>query len=128
MKFLSFLIATFAVVAVAQANDCYAPWGNTVLDNSSVIAYRDDNPPAGQRCEKEWRSCSNGYLSGYYQYKNCREDMGCQTSFGYIPNYGSIRAYRYPSAPRREKCQSEMRFCNNGRFSGSYSYSHCYNQ
>lgn len=124
MKLLSILIASF--LSSAALADCLAPWGGFISENTSVTAYYKDYPQPGERCQSEWRTCINGYLTGFYQYQSCHEDMGCQTSFGYIPNYGSVRAYKEMNPSRGERCQSEIRYCQNGFFTGSYSYSSCY--
>ncbi len=124
MKHLIFsCLALFSSLAVAR--DCYAPWGGMVMDGSSVRAYREQRPVNGNRCEYEYRTCRDGYLSGFYRYQNCTEDYGCNTEFGYLYNGQSMIAYLNPQEYGGRKCQSETRYCSYGRFSGSYHYRYC---
>lgn len=123
------LIITAFLIAfshMASARDCHAPWGGIVRDGDDVIAYREPRATNGNRCEYQYRRCRNGHLSGYYRYRNCYEDYGCDTTeFGYLYNGQSITAYLNPAEYGGQRCQSEIRTCRYGRLSGSYRYRYC---
>ena len=50
---------------------CALPWGATIAHGASVTAYQSTTVPLGQTCLSQTRSCSNGALSGSYQYASC---------------------------------------------------------
>jgi hypothetical protein len=52
--------------------------GQTVANGSSVTAYQASTVPSGQSCALETRTCTNGTLSGSYQYASC--SVASQTS------------------------------------------------
>jgi hypothetical protein len=67
-------IKPFAVAG----KSCVTPWGTTVPDNTSVSAFNKStgtyDPSSGQYaadCLEEDRHCTNGVLSGTYQYQTC---------------------------------------------------------
>lgn len=45
--------------------------GQTVAHGASVTAYHAASVPAGQTCQSQTRTCSNGTLSGTYGYTSC---------------------------------------------------------
>ncbi len=45
--------------------------GSSVPNSSSVTAYQANSVPFGETCTSETRACSNGNLSGSYQYASC---------------------------------------------------------
>lgn len=47
---------------------CSLPWGGSIADGSSVEAYQAET---SSNCSSQVRSCSDGYLSGSYQYFSC---------------------------------------------------------
>ncbi len=112
--------------AFAQERDCFAPWGGYVRHGSDVMAYKDQRPTGGARCEYQWRRCNDGFLSGWYQYSSCQEDYSCNTpEFGYMSHYQSVTAYMNSDVWAPNRCQSEIRTCIYGRLDGSYRYSYC---
>jgi hypothetical protein len=67
-------IKPFAVAG----QSCVTPWGDPVPDNTGVAAFNQQygtyDPSTGQYaadCLEEERHCTNGILSGTYQYKTC---------------------------------------------------------
>jgi hypothetical protein len=54
-------------------NDCYLPWGGTIPDGSSVVAWDVSLalPPA--QCHSQVRTCFNGNLTGFYAQPSCRQ-------------------------------------------------------
>lgn len=112
--------------SAAAFGDCYAPWGAYVREGMDVIAYKDQRPTGGARCEYQYRRCSNGYLSGWYTYGSCQEDYTCYgTEFGTVYHGMSVVAYMNPVEYGGARCQPEYRYCQYGRMTGSYRYSYC---
>lgn len=54
---------------IPEGNDCVAPWGQIVANNSSITAFQDDTP--SDACVSELRSCTNGILGGSYTFSSC---------------------------------------------------------
>ncbi len=53
----------------------YCPFnGQNIAHGSSVTAYQSATMPYGSSCVSQVRSCSNGTLSGSYQYSGCTVD------------------------------------------------------
>lgn len=118
------LLVTASVQAFA-GRDCYPPWGGVVQDGFSVQAYKEQRPTGGERCEYEWRTCRDGFLSGWYRYSSCQEDYNCYgTEFGTVYHMQTVTAY-LNSIENGRPCQSEYRQCYYGRLTGSYRYSYC---
>jgi hypothetical protein len=119
MKNIAVSLFAFILCASLKA-DCLTPWGAHVTEGGTVVAYLMPQAAPGSQCLSETRVCVNGMLTGSYQHMSCLEDLGCQTSFGYIPNGGSVTAYLNPIEQGGNKCQLEIRICTAGILSGSY--------
>jgi hypothetical protein len=50
---------------------CGLPWGGSIGHGSGVTAYAASSVACGNSCASQWRSCSNGSLSGSYGYASC---------------------------------------------------------
>jgi hypothetical protein len=101
---------------------CTLPWGGTLSSGSSVTAYQS---PSGTTCYSQPRTCSNGSLSGSYQYGSCvtTPPASCTLPWGGTLSSGSsVTAYQSPSGTT---CYSQPRTCSNGSLSGSYQYGSC---
>lgn len=110
----------------ARAATCVTPWGMPVMEGQFVVAYYEDRPGPGRRCQSEMRFCNNGFLSGFYRYQNCVEDNGCQVfPWGYIPHMGSVTAYRNAIETGGRPCESQVRYCSYGQLSGWYTNQNC---
>src|SRR5262245_61725185 len=98
------LLLSFSGAAFA---DC--SWsGGTVREGNSVMAYKEMRPTGGARCEYQYRTCRNGYLSGWYNYISCTEDYTCYTTeFGNVYNGMSVVAYLNQYESGGNKCKSE---------------------
>jgi hypothetical protein len=53
---------------------CSLPWGGTLAHGGSATAYQAATVSYGSSCSSETRTCSNGSLSGSYQYQYCAVD------------------------------------------------------
>lgn len=109
-----------------SAASCYLG-GQTIAHGQSILAYLNAAPPAGQQCSSQYRTCTNGVLSGSYQNLSCTPQQAASCSFNgqTIPNGGSVTAYASSSVPYGQSCQAQTRQCVNGSLSGSYQYSTC---
>ncbi|MGH7175283.1 MAG: hypothetical protein ACREGR_02920, partial [Minisyncoccia bacterium] len=62
---------------------CALPWGGTTADSTSVTAYQSSSVTSPATCSSQTRTCSNGTLSGSYQYPSCTVNpappSGCAT-------------------------------------------------
>ena len=117
-----------ATLYVNPPANCSLPWGGSVASGSGVTAYQSSTVPYGSTCSSQYRSCSNGSLSGSYQYQSCtvQPAVDCTgTPWGTVANGNSVTAYQSDTVPYGSSCTSESRTCNNGTLSGSYAYTAC---
>ncbi len=99
-----------------------------VPHQGSVIAYQSLSVASGQNCVSETRTCNNGQLLGSFEHKSCsitNNQNSCQLSGQVIPHGGQILAYNTSTPLLATDCQSEIRSCNNGVLSGSYTSPQC---
>ena len=121
----------FSSCQVSTANAC--AFGDTILEHGTgVITYAESSVPAGSLCRTELRSCENGILSGSFQFESCRTEeslSGTQsqcTFDGKLVDHGvTVVGYASTSVPFGSTCRTELRTCNNGSLSGSFSNSSC---
>ena len=103
--------------------------GVTVPSGYGAIAFQNSSVPAGSICSAEFRLCTNGILSGSFQFASCTIDqapqMGCIFNGVTIPSGASTFAYQNSSVPNGQLCVQETRTCTNGTLSGSYNFSAC---
>ncbi|MEK7509777.1 MAG: peptidoglycan-binding protein, partial [Patescibacteria group bacterium] len=99
----------------------------SVAHGQSITAYRSSNVPLGQQCVSENRTCTNGTLSGSYQYASCTVAGAASCIFNgqTIAHNASITAHQSPSVPSGQQCSSQTRTCTNGALSGSYTQTSC---
>jgi hypothetical protein len=122
----------FTAVA-APSSDCTTPWGDTVSNGGSVQAKLNEQEPFGGSCSEETRVCTNGTLSGSYEYQNCdvANSPDCLAPWGVTITNGQSRpAYNTQEVPAGTSCASvsETRVCTDGILSGSYSFGDCAEQ
>lgn len=101
----------------------------TIASGSSVDAYLASAVPSTGTCAKQVRRCTDGVLSGTYQYASCAVAAPEACLFGgrTIAHGTSVRAFLHSSSPSSQNlCEtSQLRVCNNGTLSGSYTHSSC---
>lgn len=56
---------------VYSGESCTSPWGTSISDNNSIIAYRSQRSDSNNECYSEIRTCQNGKLWGNFVYKTC---------------------------------------------------------
>jgi hypothetical protein len=125
---MALALAPSVTYAIPQdlETDCY--FGESVvLNGSQITAYLSSSVPFGESCMSETRYCSDGMLSGSYNYSSCQVQAPASCLFNgeTIAHGQSVQAYNNSSAGLGEECIFEMRTCNNGLLSGSYNYATC---
>lgn len=109
-------------VQTPAANASCNFYGKTIAHGGSVLAFQS-NSVTGSSCTAENRVCSNGTLSGSYQYDYC--EVNCSFN-GAIVNHGAtVDAYQSASVPNGSACVLEKRKCDMGTLTGSFSNSSC---
>ncbi len=63
-----------------------------VLHTASVTAYQSSSVPHGQQCVSERRLCTNGSLSGSYQYANCSQTTAATPACTLAANPTSVQS------------------------------------
>jgi hypothetical protein len=101
--------------------------GKTIKHGSEVTAYQNSAVPYGSACVKETRKCTNGKLSGSYNFAACAAGQAkmCLFNGQSIASGSKVKAYVTSTVPYGQTCKSEDRLCTNGELSGSYSYGSC---
>lgn len=56
---------------VYSGKSCTSPWGTSISDNNSIIAYRSQRADTNNECYSEIRTCQDGKLWGNFVYKTC---------------------------------------------------------
>lgn len=101
--------------------------GKTIASGSVVTAFQNSSVPYGASCVSENRSCTNGVLSGSYNFETCSPGApaGCLFNGQTIAHGGQVTAFVTSTVAFGQTCQSEVRTCNNGTLSGSASFGSC---
>jgi hypothetical protein len=118
----------FASCSDPEPASCRTPLGASVAHGASVVLYEHETPPQGQACSSQIRTCTDGFLSGWYFYDQCSvpEQLACTTPWGSSAASGSsVIAYQSASVPHGETCQAETRACSNGVLAGSFLNQSC---
>ena len=121
---------TNASCSVAEPSNCTFN-GNTILNGSSVTAYKTSSVPYSTgSCASETRTCNNGLLSGTNTYSSCSvlPPSNCSLNGNTVLHGSNITAYLQASVAPGNTCSSQIRSCNDGTLSGSYLNSACYIQ
>ena len=118
-----------------QLNECSASTassctfnGKTIASGSSVVAYQSSSVASGSQCVLQTRTCSNGTLSGSYQYANCAVNnaaASCTFNGQTVANGQSVTAYQSSVGAKGSQCVSQQRTCANGTLSGTYQLNEC---
>ena len=103
--------------------------GETLASGSSQTFYSARTVTYGAACSSvaQARTCTNGTLSGTYQYSACvvSPAASCTWSGQSVAHGASVTAYQAASVPFGSSCVSQTRTCTNGTLSGSYTASSC---
>lgn len=112
--------------SVQAAADCSIN-GTPVLHGNTITLYGSSSVTYGQSCQSEVRTCNNGTLSGSLTVASCsvQAPADCSVNGQTIAHGGTITLFSSSSVPYGQTCQSQLRACNNGSMSGSYTVSSC---
>lgn len=103
--------------------------GVTIPEGQSVIAYLLSNVATGEVCLQETRTCINGTLTGTYAHGTCTvgppPNTPCMFNGVMVPPGVGVIAYKDPSVPAGQQCVFEIRICNNGVLSGTFTHPSC---
>jgi hypothetical protein len=104
--------------------------GITIPSGGSTTAYLASSVPSGSTCTSQLRTCTNGVLSGSYTFSTCTVMSGapgsCAFAGAIIANGATVTAWNQGYSPPCEAmCDSEVRTCNGGVLSGSYTFTSC---
>ncbi len=98
----------------------------SVTNGNSVTAYQASTVAYNNTCTSQTRTCSNGTLSGSYQYASCSVTpaASCTVNGTTVASGQSATFYTQQVAPTGQVCSSvsQSRTCTNGTLSGSSSY------
>lgn len=101
--------------------------GQTYTEGQAITAYLHSTVSSDQTCKSEVRVCKGGSFTGSYLYATCAKAAAASCLFDgkTIAHGGSVKAYQNSSVAFGGSCAEEVRVCNNGKLSGSYSYAAC---
>lgn len=101
--------------------------GSEVLSGASVIAFQNASPLSGQSCVREIRACTNGILSGSYNFPSCNASgaSDCMFNGATVKNGTSVAAFAESTVKAGAQCARELRTCSNGMLSGSFQFASC---
>lgn len=101
--------------------------GRVLNEGDSVVSYLSSTVPYGENCVSENRICKAGALSGSYSYSFCNVDIpkACIFNGRTIAHGAVVDAFQNSAVDFGGSCVSEVRVCDNGSLSGSYSYASC---
>lgn len=101
--------------------------GQTIANGQNVQAFENSSVAYGTTCQQETRTCSNGIMSGSFEFGTCsvNSPLSCNFNGQSVASGSSITAFQSQSASPGGSCMSESRICENGNLSGTYQYSDC---
>ena len=116
---------------------CTITWLDTgtsqaVAHGDDVTAHQTGSVAFGNSCNDQQRECDDGNLSGSYRYKNCAPEGAVSCTLNWadggsttIAHGGDVTAHLTGSVAFGSTCSDEIRACDNGNLSGSYTYQNC---
>lgn len=100
--------------------------GMTIENGQNIRAFLESS---GSSCVSEQRVCDNGNLTGSYSFLNCTSSTtnkkSCTFNGATIPDSDSVIAYQKDSVGYGTTCTQELRKCNDGVLSGSFTNATC---
>lgn len=101
--------------------------GQTVAHGANVTAFQNSTVPFGATCVSHARTCTNGALSGNYNYGSCEVGAAASCLFnGQTVAHGQrVTAFQSASVAYGATCTSQERVCSNGSLSGNYTAGSC---
>ncbi len=101
--------------------------GQTIVSGQVIKSYQNSSVLFGQTCVSQDRLCTNGNLSGGYNFGSCSvgAPAACLFNGQNVSSGQIIKSYQNSSVAYGQKCVAEDRVCTNGNLSGSYNFGSC---
>lgn len=98
-----------------------------IENGQRVWAYQNSGVPAESKCVVEERSCSNGVLSGSFNFRTCTVGAAAACLFNnkQIESGKSTDAFETSSVTFGTLCAKQSRLCTNGTLSGTFEFATC---
>ena len=131
---------TFNRCEVKEKEACVMNWTDlkvkeqVVPHGESIVAYKNGKVTGSYKCISETRTCDDGKLSGSFTYNNCviEAPKNCTMSWAdlkvkeqLVLHGDSVKAYEDAKVPAGDKCNGEIRTCNDGSLSGKFLFNQC---
>lgn len=115
-----------ARLSLAPAGSCEYE-GRTLQTGESIVAYLNSTVAFGESCEGEKRHCTDGVMSGSYNFRNCTpgNPAACLFNGQTLDHDASVVGFLTSQVPFGQNCKQEARSCSNGALSGSYTFASC---
>ncbi len=101
--------------------------GKTLNHGETVSSFQNSAVAFGETCVNETRACTNGMLSGSFNFGMCEIDkpLSCSFNGATLAHGESAKAYVSSTTAFGNSCVSEDRICSNGALSGSNEFASC---
>lgn len=101
--------------------------GRILKNGQTVLAYQNSSVNLGQECLSELRKCSQGTLSGSFNFSRCgvNEPRSCLFNGRTLKHNEFATAYRQSSVAFGQSCEAEKRICQDGVLQGSFNFEDC---
>lgn len=103
--------------------------GQDIAHGQVVKAFQNSTVKFGLECVIEDRTCSDGNLSGSYNYASCNPEAAktCRFNGQDIADGESVFAYSVSTVKFGSSCEDkkESRVCNDGTLSGTFAFGSC---
>ncbi len=121
-SFLYSLCNTDTQVATETQNCIFN--GQVVESGKSVEAFLQSSVTGEQECQKQYRRCRNGVMTGTYRYSSCEKDVkkACLFNGITVADSNFIKAFKRSD---EGACLEEFRVCQDGQLSGTYQDASC---
>ena len=113
----------FRSCSVGAAASCVFN-GQNIASGQSVNGYLASSVGYGQSCSSQNRVCTNGTLSGSYNYGSCSTAAAasCLLDGRTIAHNEMVQTFNSRSVSYGQSCQSLLRLCNNGSLDGNSAF------
>lgn len=101
--------------------------GQTLTEGAVVTAFQNSTVAFGSTCVSETRLCTQGQLSGSYNFQSCSPGIPADCLFNgqTVSHDEEVTAYPTSTVPFGSLCEAVTRTCSNGTLSGSASFASC---
>ena len=101
--------------------------GRSLANGQIILAYQNSSVNLGQECRSELRKCSQGVLSGSFNFASCgvNQPKSCLFNGRTLSHNEFVTAYRQSSVSFGQSCEAEKRTCLDGVLQGSFNFQTC---